>query len=211
MAQLIKSLNLIFWGVLIIIFDFSYTSTTNGVGIKFDFINDFLGSIIVFIGIVNISKMELLDVSFKKKMNYCVLAAIFQILFAISDFFIYQTLDVINTLTNLMNLMIDWALVVFAGSMIILSTKIGLNASLRRWKIVKKLFFWINFLPFAILIVFSEIMTLTNGFRFYWQSEFGITGQISSILLMILVLLPIGYALYTINSMKQEIKENYNI
>ncbi len=171
MIRQIRNINLIFWGMLIVIFDFSLSSTTNGYGIKFNIINDFVGSILIFIGLSKISKIKLIDTSFKSKMNYGLVASfilysLFSILYSISFFFIYPAPEYISTIKNLLDIAIDWGFVTFSGAMIVLTTETHLNNSLRRWITTKKLFIWIYFLPFAALTFISEMISLINTYRY---------------------------------------------
>lgn len=207
MIQQVKNLNLIFWGILIVIFDLTISSTLNGIGFKFDFINDLVGSVMIFMGLYKISKIELLKTSFNSKMNYCLIASGFHIVYSISNFFIYPVSDYVDTLKNVINLFIDWGLVSFAGAMIILTRETALKTSLNRWIIAKKLFFWIYFLPFVILNLITEILFYTKKYHFSWSSELGLKESVGSILIIALLLVPIIYGLFTIHIMKKEITE----
>ena len=209
MIQLIRNINLIFWGTLIVIIDFSFSSTTNGTGIKFDVINDFIGSIMIFIGLSKISKIELMDTSFQSNMNFSVIASGIHILYSISDFFIYPIPDFINTLKNLLDLVVGWGLVTFAGAKIILTTQSSLDKSLKKWIMTRNLLLWIYFLPLAVLTVISEITSFVKQYRFNWAIEFGLGGKIGFILLVIILLIPIIYWLFTMHMMKMEIKQKY--
>lgn len=67
MTAQFKNINLLIWGNLLLVLDFSFSSTRNGVGIKFDVFNDFIGSVMIFLSLLKISKIKVEEPSFKTK------------------------------------------------------------------------------------------------------------------------------------------------
>lgn len=206
MKDHIKNINFIFWGVIIIMIDFSYSWTSYGKGYKFDLFNDFFGSIMLLIGIWGLSKIRIQHKAYILTMKVCLTASFVQIFLAFSDFYVYNITQHVESVLNIINLIIDFSLVLFSTAMIILSQKAELTKSLKHWTNTKNLLFWIHFLPFAILTVISEIMTLIRGYRFNWDVEFGLEGLSYTIASLITLHGPIIYTLYTMHVTKKEIK-----
>ena len=197
MHQIIRSLNLIFWGVLIIIIDFTYSRS----GIEIDLINDLIGSIMIFIAVFRISKFQISDSTFKSKMNFVLIVSVIQILYSISDFVTYQIPEFIISIENLIGLVATWGCIMFCASMIIFSEEALLRVSQKRWSITKKMFLWLNFIPFVVLYLIEIIFSFTKNISLFGLAQGGIV-----LILLIIALIPVLYGLFTIHEMKNEIR-----
>ena len=50
-ATVLKKLNLIFWGSIVIVIDINFSSSTNGIGFNIDWVNDLIGALMIFNGV----------------------------------------------------------------------------------------------------------------------------------------------------------------
>mmetsp|Transcript_28549 Transcript_28549/g.93277 ORF Transcript_28549/g.93277 Transcript_28549/m.93277 type:complete len:211 (+) Transcript_28549:58-690(+) len=203
-----KDLNLIFWGVIIILLDFHYSQTTNGVGFKFDFIPDILGAIMIFLGVFSISGSVIANPSFLRNMRFVVLGALIQIVLSIDDFFIYHESVFISSVREIASILISISIVLFSSAMIVLSDEKSLKKSSINWRIARRLFLWLYIVP----EVFLQILSWFAIFPFdivYKLNSNAANYIVLFFTLFLFLLLPLIYGLYAIQRMRKEIRETY--
>ena len=113
MYRLYRDLNLIFWGLLIILFDLSFSRTTNGIGLKIDLINDLIGAVMIYSAVYRISKIQISDPSYKFSIRFALIASVIQIFVSTSDFFVYGTSHFISIIEGISILIRDIGIVLF--------------------------------------------------------------------------------------------------
>lgn len=203
-----KDLNLIFWGIIIILLDFHYSQTTNGVGFKFDFIPDILGAIMIFLGVFSISGSVIANPSFLRNMRFVVLGALIQIVLSIDDFFIYHESVFISSVREIASIFISISIVLFSSAMIVLSDEKSLKKSSINWRIARHLFLCLYIVP----EVFLQILSWFAIFPFdivYKLNSNAANYIVLFFTLFLFLLLPLIYGLYAIQRMRKEIRETY--
>ncbi|MFQ5655490.1 MAG: hypothetical protein ACE5GW_12265, partial [Planctomycetota bacterium] len=84
----IAPLRLIFWGGLLCILDFYITRTMNGVGFRFDFLNDFVGMLLITAGVFRLSEISVSD-RYRNAMLFVRVIAVLGVIDAIQAHLIY--------------------------------------------------------------------------------------------------------------------------
>lgn len=206
MEQFYRNLNLVFWGVLIITIDFSYSKTTNGSGFKIDFVNDLIGAIMIYNAVSRIAKMKTSNPSYIGQMKVATVAAGIQLFFAFADFVIFQSSYMFDLIMSLLGLVVILGGIRFCKAMTTLSDENSLPKSQKRWEQSRKLLFWIYWIPSLIGNLLDICSSFTNAKRFYWYADLGLTSGIGFVVLIIVFLAPLIFTLYTIYKMRKEIK-----
>lgn len=203
MQHIIRNLNLIFWGAIIVFLDFSFSKTMNGTGIKIDLINDFVGSIMICVGVSRIAKLQISIPSYKTSIRFVIVASVLQILFSVLDFVVIKTPEIIITIKNIAGLFIYLGIVMFCRAMMFFSMEGVLKESQKRWKIAKYLFLWVYLIPFGTFVLLGESFFLLYNERYESQIYSGMKGRM---IIFAILLIPIIYGLVTIHTMKKEIR-----
>lgn len=206
MHQLSRDLNLIFWGILIILIDLSFWRTVNGSGIKIDLVNDLIGAIVIYSAVARIGKIEIQNDNYIKKMLFAVLAAGIQFFFALADFVIMEVPHLFNVIGSFLSLGVIWGGIKFCESMSLLSIEKSLMQSEQRWIKVKKLVLWIYFIPSIIGTLLNLLLSFYKGKKYEWHIDMGLSEGIGFVILVILIIAPMIYALFTIQLMLREIR-----
>lgn len=200
-----KNFNLIIWGVLLVALDFSFSSTRNGVGIEFDILNDFIGSVMIFLSLLKISKIKVEEPSFNNKMNYILTISILYIFYSISNLLIFPIIAWVSFLKNVLLLVFLSGTILFIDVMIIISKEKSFNLSRENFILTKKLFFWINLLPLSIYIIFAVLNNLNRSYQYNLLNEinFGV-----GIIIILILFIPKIHLIFSLIRLKKENKEN---
>jgi len=191
--------------VIIVVLDINYFQTTNGTGFKFDLISDLVGSIIVYVGVIRISKYEVLDFSYRYKMRFVIFAASSQILLSIFDFAIHSMPGFMTSINNLLSILMHCAFIVFCITMATFSEERALGTSRIRWGIARRLFLWLNLITTGVYAILNELYSLGNNPSYSLVT----VGGFGLVLVFIMMFIPLIYFLTTIHQMKKEIVANY--
>jgi hypothetical protein len=139
-------LRLIFWGALLCLLDFSFTSTTNGEGFKFDILNDFLGMILISVGIFRLAGLTVTR-SYARAMIFLRIVTVLSTVKAFFDHFIFSAPPALNFLQTTYGLFELAAIIVFCLTMRLVCVREGLEGPAASWKTTTILFVIIYALP----------------------------------------------------------------
>lgn len=209
MEQLNRNLNLIFWGVLIIIIDLSYWKTTNDSGFKIDLVNDLIGAIMIYNGVSQIGKLKISRPSYVGQMLVATVAAGIQFFFALADFVIFKSSYAFDLIMSLLSLVVILGGLRFCKAMTTLCEEKSLPKSKERWELSRKLLFWIYWIPSLVGNLLDICLSFANAKRYQWKVDLGLTAGNGFVVLIIVFLIPLIFTLYTIYEMRKEMKNNY--
>jgi len=161
MSALITPLRLIFWGALLCLLDFHVSQTTNGQGFKFDFLNDFLGMILITVGVFRLSRQAPTP-SAARAMNFVKIVAVVSTIKALIDHTIFQAPEPWTFFWTLFALAELAANVIFCFSMILYCNHHGLPEPARSWRTTAWLFVVIYALPLGLFYVAALIAMLAG-------------------------------------------------
>lgn len=171
-TQAVTPLRMIFWGGLLCVFDFSFSSTTsiNGqspTGFRFDILNDFLGMLLISVGIAKLSAFAI-DQSFRSRMRFVFVCAVLNCIEAFFGHFIFESPMILDVLSNVLGLVSLCAIVLFCTSMHRLSYAFALSRSAASWLTTRLLVIILWVVPLGLLYVVGLGAMLT-GQSFQWD------------------------------------------
>ncbi len=154
-TRAINPLRMIFWGSLLCVFDFSYSSTTtiNGqaaTGFRFDFLNDFVGMLLITIGVHRLSEF-VISSSFRTSMQFVFVCAILNCIETFMGHFVFPTPVAIDILSNLLSLASLCGTALFCWSMNSLSSAYFLHQSAKSWLTTQWLVIVVWVIPLGLL------------------------------------------------------------
>ncbi len=148
--SVIVPLRLIFWGSLIVLIDLTYSKTVNGVGWRFDFLNDAVGMLMILWATSRLAKIRVND-AYRTALLFVTITAFLSLLDAIHSHFIYDTPPAVTLLSALVGVASMIAMVVFCVAMRWLIEAAGLARAARSWKITTWLMVIIYLIPIGAL------------------------------------------------------------
>ncbi len=196
-------LRLIFWGGLICVFDFTFSQTVNGEGLKFDLINDLVGMLMITWSVYQLGKVDLHD-RYRTAMLFVIIIASFSCLDALHGHFIYSTPPAISFLLSVLGALAMAATVVFCIAMRWLCREAGLQRSEQSWKTTTLLFVIIYLLPLGLFYCAAAIAVATS-------TSFNINLGPAGLLLMPVFCIPLIHLFVSTSRMKVDVETSLNI
>ena len=193
----LKPLKFIFWGGILCVIDFKHTSTVNGSGVSFDFLNDFIGMLMITYGVFKLSEITI-DMSYSKMMNFVKIIAVISSIKAFEGHFLYQKSELYSVGVTLLMIAELVAIMLFCTSMITFSNEADLTESSGKWSLTRLLFGIIYVIPLGLFYLASIFAILTRQSFHLNLGPFGL-------LLIPVFLVPIFFILKSTNSMRNEI------
>lgn len=150
----IQPLKLISWGSLILILDFSFTSSAsvNGElsGFRFDVINDFVGMVLITLGIVRLAEFDV-DVEYAKIMQFLKVVSLVSCCDAVMNHFLFQHPPFLTFLLLVLGVTQLIAVLLFCLAMMKLANRYDLEVTRESWQttLILMTLFWI--IPSALL------------------------------------------------------------
>ena len=171
-TQAVTPLRMIFWGGLLCVFDFTVSSTTsiNGQspsGFRFDFLNDFVGMLLITVGISKLSAFAM-DSSFRSSMRFVFACCVLNCVEAFIGHFVFQRPVIFDILSNVLGLASLCAIVMFCTSMHRLSSDFALHRSADSWLTTRILVVILWVIPLGLLYVVG-LGALLTGQSFHWD------------------------------------------
>lgn len=133
-------------GALIVLVDVTYSETVDGVGWRFDFLNDAVGMLMILWGTSRLAGIQVHG-QYRVAMRFVVITAVLGLLDAIHGHFIYDTLPAVALFFALVNVASIIATVVFCVAMRWLSEASNLVRSAASWKVTTWLFVIVCLIP----------------------------------------------------------------
>lgn len=200
---LIKKLNIIFWGVILLIVDFDIS-----IGLfKIDLLNDFIASIMIYKAISYIKDMAPLNEEYQSAMKVAILAVRIIMVFSLIDFVDFDLNGWFAVFKSIINLVVILGILRFCTGMKIFSSRNLLKDSTERWQLCEKLILWIYAVPIGILGLVNSIFTGLDFTPFYYTKGLEGIGLLVFLFGIILFSYPLIFGLHTISKMKTEIND----
>lgn len=157
----VAPLQMIFWGGLLLIFDFNLFWVTNGEGFKFDLLNDVLASIMIAVGVSRLSALPVHD-GYAQMMRFVKVVSVLAVLDAFRDQFIMQWPLIVYLALSVFGLVTLAAMVVFCIAMRRFCENANLPHAARSWSMTTTLFVVIYILPLAPFYIITALALLTG-------------------------------------------------
>jgi hypothetical protein len=202
--QAIVPLRLIFWGGLLCVLDFSISNTTtiNGQivsGYKFDFLNDFLGMLLVTLGIHRLMQFDL-DTTYRANMIVVFVVALVNCFIAFADHFVFDTPTPLALLLALFSIATLVATILFCTAMLQLADAYGMWHSSVSWRFTRLLVIAIWVVPFGLLNLLMLGVLLT-GRSFHFSIGWFM------VLVLLTMLVPLVHLFISTSRMKNEAEQ----
>ena len=163
----VAPLRLIFWGGLLLIFDFSFFHTSNGEGFSFDILNDTVGAILITTGASRLAVLDSafhgIDPRYSKAMQFVTIVSFVAIADTFLDHFVFDRPDGLVLITTLFSLVSLLAIVVFCSCMVWVSRWGNLYRSQQSWTVTKWLFAGIYLVPLGLFYIVSLHAVATDS------------------------------------------------
>jgi len=196
LQRTILPLRLIFWGGLLCVLDFWISATSNGSGWRFDFLNDFVGMLMITWAVFRLSTISVHD-RYRKSMLFIKIVATLCCVDAFFEHFIIDLPMPIYVLFMLLGLSAMIAIVMFCVSMNWLSAEAGLQRSQKSWMVSTALFVVFYLIPLGLFYSLSAVLLLTGN-------SFNIDLGIGGIALIPVFLIPVVHLFVSTSRMKTE-------
>lgn len=176
--------------------DFHISSTSNGEGWRFDFLNDFAGMVTITWAVFRLSRIEV-EPRYAIAMGFLKIVAVLGCVKALHGHLIYDTPLLISLLINLQGFLAMAATVIFCVAMQWLSRHAGLERSARSWKVTTILFIVIYLIPLGLFYLASLVATATG-------ESFSINLGMGGLLLVPIFLIPLVHFFVSTSRMRDE-------
>ncbi|QDU54237.1 hypothetical protein [Aeoliella mucimassa] len=199
-SHAIQPLRWIFWGLMLCVFDFAFSTTqeVNGVvsGFRFDVLNDLLGMIIVTCGVSKLRKFELPG-SYQSFMLFVFVVSVLNCLVALKEHFIFPEPTPLSLLSDGISIATLLAVVLFCLCMQQLSQTYGLVRSVQSWRMTMQLALFLLVLPLGIMRVVGLL-------AIFLGPNFGIALGVLAIPILLAMLVPFIHFFISTSRMKRE-------
>jgi len=155
-------LRMVFWGGLLCILDLTISQTTNGSGWKFDFLNDFIGMLMITFAIFHLSKYRI-NSKYILFMRLILITSILSTINYLHSHVIYNTPHIVYLLDVLLGFLRMICIILFCLSMLILCKHFNLMKSHASWKISTILFTCIYLIPLGFFYIAGTIAIMSNS------------------------------------------------
>jgi len=194
--EAIRPLQLIFWGSLIVLFDFYVSHTVNGRGWRFDFLNDFAGMLMITFGVFRLGRIPV-HARYKGVMTFVRIVAVLTAIEAFREHFIQPWPDAIHVLAVLVSVAAMAAMVLFCVAMRWFALESRLPRAARSWQVTIILMIAIYAVPLGgfYLVGLGALLT-----RQYFHINLGVFG----LLLLPVFAVPLVFLLISTARMRKE-------
>jgi hypothetical protein len=155
---MITPLRLIFWGSLLCLIDITMTQGINGFSFKFDLFDDFLGMVLVTVGVFRLARFAP-SRSCAKGMTFVKVVAVVSTFKELIDHWSFRTTDVWDLAWTAFSLVELTAMVVFCSTMHLLCRVLHLDEPARSWHTTMMLYVVIYTIPLGVF----QAVTLVSG------------------------------------------------
>ncbi|MGE5612270.1 MAG: hypothetical protein ACM359_23685 [Bacillota bacterium] len=154
--SMIRPLRLIFWGGLVWLLDFRLQHQFNGWGIRFDILNDAIGTGMIAVGVFRLAKMWD-DRRYARAMRIVQIIAVLSVAKAVLENFVVPIPMFVGALLTLFTVCQFMAMVVFCMAMRWFCQGAWLDSAARSWLITAGLFLGIYVLLLGLLYLYSFV------------------------------------------------------
>ena len=167
LSAMITPLRLIFWGGLFCLIDITFSQKVNGSGFKFDLLDDFIGMLLITVGVFRLGRFEA-SRSYRKGMAFVKVVAVLSTFKALIDHWIFRTPDVWDLFWTFFSLAELAAMVVFCFTMHLLCRVTELDEPARSWRTTSFLFVFLFALPLG-LFTSASLVAMATGKSFHFN------------------------------------------
>ncbi len=160
--QAITPLRMVFWGGILCVFDFTITSTQNGHGFKFDFLNDALGTFLIALGVSRLSGMSVHD-RYAGAMRFVQIISVVAVLDAIREHFVMPLPPAASFLLSVLGFIYLVAVIVFCVAMRWFCEQARLHQSVASWRLTTVLFVVIYLVPLGLFYLAAAWAIATSN------------------------------------------------
>jgi hypothetical protein len=162
--QAISPLRMIFWGGLLCVFDFSFSRTVNGNGFKFDILNDFVGSILIAIGLSSLARAPVHE-RYATVMLFVQVVAVIAVFDSLREHFILPLSPPVHLILNVLDLVYLASIVAFCIAMRWFCETAALPTAANSWSTTTSLFVLLYLLPLGAVHLLT-MFTIATGTSF---------------------------------------------
>lgn len=194
----IKALKFIFWGGILCIFDITVSSLVNGQGYKFDFLNDFVGMLMITFSVFSLSKIMVSN-AYQSRMLFVKVISVLACVDTFHSHFIYDSPVLFSYMSSILGICTLIAIVIFCSCMLELSQAAGLVESIKKWRTTRTLFIVIYLIPLGLFYIAGLIAMITG-------KSFNINLGVGGFALLAVFFVPLYFILKSSSTMKREIE-----
>lgn len=164
--QTILPLRLIFWGGLLCVFDLTISETVSHSGriisgIRFDFLNDFVGMLMITYGVNRLAHCRL-ALDYQRSMQFILICCLLNCLTALAWHFILQPIAIYSVLLGGLGLATLVSTVLFCNCMENLSIEYQLTKAALSWRKTRLLVILLWVIPLGILYLSGVYATISG-------------------------------------------------
>jgi hypothetical protein len=171
LSRFVTPLRLIFWGVLLCVFDFHFSWLSGGEGLRLDVLSDFVGMILILIGIFRIVRLVPPGESGPLVFVGCI--AVVSTAVALMEHMVFKRPAPLVWALHLLGLAELVAILMFCRSMRSLCFREGLTHPMKSWTVTFWLFFAIYLIPLGAFHL-AVLVAMATGSSF--QFDLGVAG-----------------------------------
>jgi len=161
LLSMVRPLRFIFWGGLLCLFDLSISWVSGSSGFRFDFLNDFLGMILISFGIFRLSRIGL-EAGHPTSMNFVKVVSVISTFKALVDHVIFEAPTSWVLFWMFFVLAQLAAILVFCSTMRTLCRREYLDEAARSWATTTMLFTVIFVIPLGFFCAAGLIAMATG-------------------------------------------------
>jgi len=160
--QALNPLRKIFWGVLLVVFHLNISQTQNGRGFKFDLLNDFIGAILIALGVFRLADFTVSH-TYASWMKFLKVVAVIGIFRGLLDHFVFEVSPEWHFFMEFLKLLNLIALIGFCRCMRWLCAEYAADVPARSWAFTELLFSLIYLLPVGAFYLAVMVALLTKS------------------------------------------------
>jgi hypothetical protein len=148
--HVVRPLRRLFWGALLVLLDFTFSTTTNGVGFRLDLLDDTVGMVLITAAVATLWDMHV-SPSYAARMGFVRWVAILALLESILDHFIFPQPALLAFFVQALGIAKPVAALLFCACMRDLCREAMLSEAGSKWHTTLMLFLFFYGIPLALL------------------------------------------------------------
>jgi hypothetical protein len=145
-----SALGKVFWGTLICVLDFRFSTTSNGSGFQVDVISDVIGAAMILWGLGQLKPL-IFDAAYRDVLGFCQLMAALAVGNAILDHWIVPWPLPLRIAGAIFGLLCLVAIYRFCFAMQLFCSHLAMSQVEASWRRSQRLFLWLNLIPAVVL------------------------------------------------------------
>jgi hypothetical protein len=149
------------WGTLLVLFDITYTSTSNGAGFRVDFISDSVGLLLITVAVGRLRHIPM-DSSYATGMIFVHWVSILSLLESLMQHFVFDSPWLLTFLSSVLGIARIVAVLSFCACMRHVSREALLDDAERIWLRTLVFFFVLYGIPLGVLLTMGLVAMVTG-------------------------------------------------